>query len=733
MNNILFDGVEASRLTLADAILEGILPTPVYVSYNYSLFDEIEVMESRIAKFIGYPEDKMECYKVLQELKTRLEKTLTANSDTSRYLKTGGKIIAFSSTKDNINSDKLIVESLFDKIDNTYYVHSGKKRDENKEALKKFRAAPADETSVLYSIDILNQGVHVKDVDKIFMMRKTTSPIIYFQQLGRLLSYSRRKDEVVVFDFVNNIRRHPVIYCLYEDIVRRANELTLADPSNKERYEHIIDNFKIVDETSKISEEIDKYLVLFSKDNLLKRRLYKAVSILENPTSYDEAQRFCAVVDINKYFKYIDIELFERISKIDNVTKPIIFNLSLLEFNNVLNGKENLNQRFSKSIKKVYIEMQNFVDLNNRLPSIFSDDIEEKELAKKILNSYNMFNNDMICYVNSYLESSLSLYERIMYDYTIGSIDIKLLVSQVKEAIKLGCVLNEKIYEVLGRYLSEEELKEIYDSVSVYGEYRTFLDELNKRNNDKKQQPLNEYAYHQQFEESIFQTMNELYKTNIDDYVDKLFKEIKEYMIKYNTEPSFYHIPPKAENIDPIKLKGYRLFCKRIILAQKLEEKGYLKELNDLAIKLKVDEFNKFTGDKVKAYIDFIITHEGSLPSAKNTNSSFEVGLAKFYIKNYKDLSLENIEAINRAKSKFPSKKEIVLAQYIDFIKKHNRKPMVKNAPEEELELESEFNRWFPYFTDEEKKLVAIALKSVNKYKGLSDAYIQLQKSKNKL
>ena len=94
---------------------------------------------------------------------------------------------------------------LIPKIDNEFIVSSDESRKKNLEYLRAFRMAPSNENTVLYSVNLLNEGVHVKDVDAVFMLRMTSSPIIYFQQLGRLLSYSKRRDKVVVFDKDGNM------------------------------------------------------------------------------------------------------------------------------------------------------------------------------------------------------------------------------------------------------------------------------------------------------------------------------------------------------------------------------------------------------------------------------------------------------------------------------------------------------------------------------------------------
>lgn len=60
---------------------------------------------------------------------------------------------------------------------------------------------------VLCAVDILNEGIDVPDVNIIVFQRVTHSRRIFVQQLGRGLRISDTKKEVVVLDFVSDIRR----------------------------------------------------------------------------------------------------------------------------------------------------------------------------------------------------------------------------------------------------------------------------------------------------------------------------------------------------------------------------------------------------------------------------------------------------------------------------------------------------------------------------------------------
>ena len=70
--------------------------------------------------------------------------------------------------------------------------------------LSRFKAGQLD---ILASVDLFNEGVDVPDVDLIIFMRATHSRRIFVQQLGRGLRISPSKENVIILDFVTDIRR----------------------------------------------------------------------------------------------------------------------------------------------------------------------------------------------------------------------------------------------------------------------------------------------------------------------------------------------------------------------------------------------------------------------------------------------------------------------------------------------------------------------------------------------
>ena len=56
----------------------------------------------------------------------------------------------------------------------------------------------------IFSVDILNEGVDIVEVNQVIMLRPTQSPIVFIQQLGRGLRKAENKEYVVILDFIGN-------------------------------------------------------------------------------------------------------------------------------------------------------------------------------------------------------------------------------------------------------------------------------------------------------------------------------------------------------------------------------------------------------------------------------------------------------------------------------------------------------------------------------------------------
>ena len=76
-------------------------------------------------------------------------------------------------------------------------------RHERHDALARLRSG---DVSMVFSVDLFNEGVDVPDVDTVLMLRPTESPTLFLQQLGRGLRKTNDKAFCTVIDFVGTHR-----------------------------------------------------------------------------------------------------------------------------------------------------------------------------------------------------------------------------------------------------------------------------------------------------------------------------------------------------------------------------------------------------------------------------------------------------------------------------------------------------------------------------------------------
>lgn len=80
--------------------------------------------------------------------------------------------------------------------------------DENDSRVINNQITPLD---YIFSIDILNEGIDIVEVNQVIMLRPTESPIIFVQQLGRGLRKADGKNYVVILDFIGNYKNNFMI------------------------------------------------------------------------------------------------------------------------------------------------------------------------------------------------------------------------------------------------------------------------------------------------------------------------------------------------------------------------------------------------------------------------------------------------------------------------------------------------------------------------------------------
>lgn len=732
MNNILFDGVCASTLPLSDAILNGILPAPVYVNVPLDYLSEIEEIERKIKKDIFYKKNLEEYLKEINATKQKIDKLFNIDVINSSLKMETGKVLVFSNQISSIYSDKKFINQILKGANiHEYIIHSDYSREKNEQTLEEFRKADKnDGVHILYSINILNEGVHVKDIDRIFMLRKTTSPIIYFQQLGRLLSYSGRNKQLYVFDFVNNIKRNPVIYELYRDINKRAKELLLENPEKKELYENILNRFKIVDISSDVSKSIDEIKKALSKELIINCKLNEAICVLEkSKEEINIAQELEAYSHIFKYQKYITLEMYDKIKELD-INKPEIFDLTREEFIELLGKYENIHQKEHDKTTIIFNKVIEFANLYKRLPSIFSKEIEEEQLSYLLAqmlykNNENIPTELLNIISNSKKDEILKIYYGI---YSFSEIDENKLYKVIDLLMQHDKGISPFIFSYLRRFNSKEAIN-YTQKVKKYNKenkkiYDTGFSAEKEQKSKTDNQILDTLIMKKYFEIVLNEEMIKLEKSSsTKEIIDKLYLELREFVETKFRFPTFNSSYTSTKHQEMEK----NLFCRKAIYNNQLQEYGYMKELENLLLEKQMDEQaskKKIILDKV---IEFMDNNYGMLPSASNKNSD-TLRLSREFSKIKNDLTPDELSILDQKREEKKEERKAILDEYLLFVSINKREPLAVTPIIEEQELLEKYDKIKKDLTPDEKNSINELFKKIGKVNMLSNQYLEIQR-----
>ena len=241
----IFNGKIASEMTLGEAIVREILPEPKYVIAMYSYRKELDQLKKRI-QTLSNQGLVAENQKLLEQLRRALEQADGLEQVFQKHMeKKDGKYIVFCSDKEHMDEMKEQVPVWFGQVDSRPHIYTAFYNDTATD--KEFAAFKKDDSGhlkLLFCIDMLNEGVHVDDVDGVVLLRPTVSPIIYLQQIGRALSAGSKKTPVI-FDLVNNFDSLCCIDCLKNEM----EEAFVLFPTSYGERAHFSDRFRIIDET----------------------------------------------------------------------------------------------------------------------------------------------------------------------------------------------------------------------------------------------------------------------------------------------------------------------------------------------------------------------------------------------------------------------------------------------------------------------------------------------------
>ena len=154
----------------------------------------------------------------------------------------------------------------------------------------------------IFSVEILNEGVDIVEVNQVIMLRPTQSPIVFIQQLGRGLRKASGKEYVVILDFIGNYNNNFMIP------IALSGDRTY-NKDNIRRY--IMEGGRIIPGASTVHfDEISRKKIFASVDNA---NFSDIKLIRENYTNLkNKLGRIPKLSDFDKYGEMDIIRIFDN-------------------------------------------------------------------------------------------------------------------------------------------------------------------------------------------------------------------------------------------------------------------------------------------------------------------------------------------------------------------------------------------------------------------------------------
>jgi superfamily II DNA or RNA helicase len=257
-----FNGVKAAELTLPQAIVKSILPNPTYIAALVSLDEEVENLLINLDKSRLSDEEKENIKKDIIQKQLDWEKSKGVPEILRKHLTlpTLRKFVVFCEGIDHLDKMEIEVEGWFQKAGfrnrKKFRVHSKQTEKENKTIISDFINENSQNITLLFAVDMLNEGMHIESIDGVILLRPTESPIIFYQQIGRCLQVGNSNP--LIFDLVNNfssIKANNFLNDLNEAKERENRDLQEDGVYND------IPEFNVIDETKEIVELLDSISV----------------------------------------------------------------------------------------------------------------------------------------------------------------------------------------------------------------------------------------------------------------------------------------------------------------------------------------------------------------------------------------------------------------------------------------------------------------------------------------
>ena len=200
----LFSRKIVSRYDLCDAMIDGVLPKPIYISAYTNLIGLESKLEEKVQKLESSTKEYLEYMKILTDVKRRIHEAPSIPNILRKNIKPNGKYIYFCPpiSEEEANDIETIKKQALDwfkqfikEEDIVFYTSTsamGKAGKLNRDAFYDDVTLEGEKVDnklrVMFAINQYNEGIHAPNIDGVIMGRGTASDIVYFEQLGRGLS-----------------------------------------------------------------------------------------------------------------------------------------------------------------------------------------------------------------------------------------------------------------------------------------------------------------------------------------------------------------------------------------------------------------------------------------------------------------------------------------------------------------------------------------------------------------
>ena len=256
MADELFGGNIASHITIAEAWNQNILPIPRYVSGFFRWDKTVSDAQERIERSRSLSDkEKRERIFRLSNAHLHWELSYGMPAILKKHLdKDARRVIVFCGNIESLGQMCDEVVGWFREagfaVASTCIMHSDLTDREQREQMDRFEDDTDGGVKLMFSVNMLNEGIHIPNVNAVLMLRTTSSRIIYMQQMGRCLTAANTAKPLVL-DMVDNITTTTAIKGLQEEF--DALELQQAEHEGREPRK-----FEVTDYTLGVRDLIEK-------------------------------------------------------------------------------------------------------------------------------------------------------------------------------------------------------------------------------------------------------------------------------------------------------------------------------------------------------------------------------------------------------------------------------------------------------------------------------------------